>query len=503
MRRSKTPSFITEIPLRVTSGQEAKLLTRLEAARQVYNAVLGESRKRLVTMRRSPDYEAARKLPRGKERTEAFGRVRAAFGFREFDLHTYARQFSHAWLGEHLDSLTLQTVASRAYRAVNEYALGKRGKPRFKGKGQFDSVEGKNNSSGILWRENRVKWSGLELEAIISSSDPVTAHGLSCPIKFVRLVRRKLNGRNRFYVQLINQGQPYRKPHHQLGQGVVGLDIGPSTIAVVSEQDAFLEPFCPELADKQAEIRRLQRKLDRQRRAGNPQNYNPDGTPKKGTSIWRKSGRQQATEAKLADLHRKLAAHRQSLHGHLVNRVLAMGDVFKLEKVSYRAYQKRFGRSVGRRAPGRFVSHLRCKAGRAGGTVDEFPTRPTRLSQTCHGCGTIEAKPLSKRWHTCSCGVAGQRDLYTAFLASCVEEGRLRADQARERWPGADLLLRAALSQIQPASGGYLPASFGLSQRQSRSPVKAEVNAIEAHLREAQAGEVAEPSEPHPIYGWG
>jgi hypothetical protein len=40
MGRAKTPSFVTEIPLLVSPAEERILLSRLEAARQVYNACL-------------------------------------------------------------------------------------------------------------------------------------------------------------------------------------------------------------------------------------------------------------------------------------------------------------------------------------------------------------------------------------------------------------------------------------------------------------------------------
>src|SRR5260370_40489454 len=42
----RTPSFVCEVPLRVSRAQERRLLARLEAARQVYNACLGEARRR-------------------------------------------------------------------------------------------------------------------------------------------------------------------------------------------------------------------------------------------------------------------------------------------------------------------------------------------------------------------------------------------------------------------------------------------------------------------------
>lgn len=179
--------------------------------------------RRLNLLRQSKVYQAARKLPRGpkasaqaKARTNAFKVVREAHGFSEFSLHTYVTQFNHCWIGDHLDSVSLQTIATRAYRAVNDYFLGKRGRPRFKGYNQVDSIEAKSNQAGIRWRTDHVGWAGLNLKAVIPPNDRVIAHGLICPVKYARIVRRKHDGRNRFVVQLVNHGQPYRKKEDRL-----------------------------------------------------------------------------------------------------------------------------------------------------------------------------------------------------------------------------------------------------------------------------------------------
>lgn len=510
MAKAKTNSFIVEVPLEITPAEEKRLLARLEAARQVYNACLGESLKRLSLLRQSKAYRAAQKMRRGrtgkgatqkqrdaaKARAGAFRKANAAVGFREYDLHAYAKQFNHCWIGEHLDINTIQKLATRAFKAVQQHAFGKRGRPRFKGRNQMDSVEGKSNASGIRWREPFVEWLGLRLKTIVDWNDPVIAHGLAARVKYARIVRRKIKGRNRFYVQLVCEGKPFQKPKNYLGEGDAGLDLGPSTIATVAEQEAFLAPFCDELEPRQREIRRLQRQIDRQRWANNRHCYDEQGRSIKGKRPTNKSARQRKTETKLAELYRQQAAHRKSLHGQTVNRVLRMGNVFKLEKLSYLAFQRQYGRSVGMRAPGMFVELLRRKAESAGAEVIEFPTRTTRLSQTCHGCGTVEKKSLSERWHKCDCGVEAQRDLYSAFLARCVEDGRLNGDRAQAAWSdGVDDLLRVALSQAaqraaarrrraQPASGrtrGHRspPSSFGLGQRQSGSPVECYVKSSE------------------------
>jgi hypothetical protein len=267
MESRKNPTFITEYPLRVDAAQERVLLVRMDAARQIYNACLGESLKRLRLMRESRIYQAARKMRYCKQRSLAFRQAREAHGFREYDLHAYAVQFSHSWLGKHVDSSTTQKIASRAFGAAMMYALGKHGKPRFKGKNQLISVEGKSNKTGIRWQGDRVEWMKLVLPAIIDENDSVQIHGLQAPVKYVRLLSRNVGNRRRFYAQLVCEGEPYRKSKNTLGQGRVGLDVGPSTVAVVSENGARLELFCHPLETPKKEMRKLQRKLDRQRRA--------------------------------------------------------------------------------------------------------------------------------------------------------------------------------------------------------------------------------------------
>ena len=47
MKKSTTPTFLLELPLRVDAGQAKRLRAHFEAARCLYNALLGEALKRL------------------------------------------------------------------------------------------------------------------------------------------------------------------------------------------------------------------------------------------------------------------------------------------------------------------------------------------------------------------------------------------------------------------------------------------------------------------------
>lgn len=66
MAKSKTPTFITELPLIVSDAQEQVLLARLEAGRQLYNACLGEAVRRVQLIKQSKLYQFARSLPKTK-----------------------------------------------------------------------------------------------------------------------------------------------------------------------------------------------------------------------------------------------------------------------------------------------------------------------------------------------------------------------------------------------------------------------------------------------------
>ncbi|KLU62420.1 putative transposase DNA-binding domain protein [Peptococcaceae bacterium CEB3] len=474
----KSESFVCEIPLRVSESQAKILNARFEVARQMYNALLGEGLRRLSLMRQSIAYNRARAIPptdslRQNERSNLFKQARDTYGFSEYALSRYATQVRDSWLGEHLDAHTVQKLTKRAFNAVSRVAYGKAKKVRFKGKRGLHSVEGKSQGSAIKWKEDQVAWSGINLPMVKDAlKDPVIAYGLAYRVKYVRLVRRLINGKDRFYAQLVLEGKPYQKPEHILGTEIVGLDIGPSTIAYVGETQGALTMFCEPIVRNHREIRRQQRHIDRQRRANNPDCYDEKGRAIKGQHPSKKSRRMKASLGKLSEMFRKEAAYRKSLHGRLANQILSVGININTEKLSYRAFQKTFGKSVGVRAPGMFVDILQRKAESAGGEVNKFNTRTTALSQVCH-CGERHKKPLKQRVHECTCGVMMQRDLYSAYLARFVKDDVLHATEASLAWSGAQSLLRAAWGDSQQlASGRAIPASFGVYRSQSESSEK-------------------------------
>jgi putative transposase len=468
---SKT--FIHELPLKTEPKMEKEINICLDMGGMLYNVVLKETLKRLSLMKQSKLWQKACKAK--KNRTELFRKALKIHGFSDYSLQKFTILTKNkCCIGKHLDTHVCQKISTRAYLAVDKYLKKIRGKPRFKRRGWISSLEGKDNKAGIRFKDGKVYWRGLKIPVILDKKDPylIESNALNSKVKFCRIIRKNIKGKHRYFVQLILEGKPLIKDKNISKNEVVGLDIGPSTIAFFSSEKAGLKAFCEELEPFSKNIGSIQRKMDRSRKILNPQNYEKDGRIKKGKLTWVKSNRYKKKQKTLSGFFRKLKEYRKRLHGKLANNICKLGNHIKTEKIFYKEWQKTFGKSIGRRSPATFLNILRRKVENTGGQLEEFSTKTTCLSQVCHKCKTKKKKKLSQRWHEC-CGFRSQRDLYTAFLSYHVKNNVLDINQAKLAWPSAQSLLEQAISRLnQVANGKSRLASFGLSQRQSSSLVK-------------------------------
>jgi len=485
MAKATTSSFVTQIPLKTSSKEQVNLKKIFWSAKQQYNALLGECLKRLNAMRADKRFKEAiahyKKKGRKGAAKSLFKQLAKDYAYSEYDLHGYTKQFNTKGNPLSIGSTISQKLATRAFNAVKEYELKKRGKPRFKGFRGINSIEDKRINANLRLKNNILHYKKLQFPLLYDPKDPIHYHGLSSKIKYARIVKRSFNGRVRYFTQLICEGMPWIKSKNKAGKATIGLDIGPQTIAIVSEEQkhASLHVFANELKQKRKTRKKLQQKIARQIRAANPTCYEPDVWAKKDKQWKKKQGKCirrkrpvnrtkafKKTASKLADMARRQAAHRKIQHGKLTNEVLRIGNHIKTEDLSYKAFQRLFGRSVGLRAPGMFVTLLKRKAENADGRVEEISTYKTKLSQSCH-CGEQKKKPLRQRWHTCSCGVNVlgknvQRDLYSAYLACFVENNTLIVDRAQKAWSGMEIALHTAMSKMKHStSRSSRPASLG------------------------------------------
>ena len=183
-KKSKTTTFLLELPLVVEPGPAKRIRAHLEAARQFSNAILSEGQRRLRQMRSDPAWQAARALPKTQkqERKTAFSALRTQYGFSEYALHEYAKTARVSWLAEHIEAVLAQTLATRAYQALNRVCVGKAKRVRFKSRGRgLDSIENKRNDTGLRFElqkptddhQGSLVWNTDHLPALIDWNDPV------------------------------------------------------------------------------------------------------------------------------------------------------------------------------------------------------------------------------------------------------------------------------------------------------------------------------------------
>ena len=456
-RPKGAPTHVRSWALRPDLWQAKVIGVRFRAGMRVYNAVLGEFVKRGRAVKADPAWAVARELPHRdrdelKARSAAFRAVETAHGFDRGAAQSYASNLRKAWVREQMPAQEAQNLGARAFDAVRLWHVGKCGKPRFKsvkrglhslaskdGNGALrPRVDGSGRLVGLQWgaglvisiaRPAQTGRRGKEQQAELAEIEALIATG---KVLSARIVRTLVKGVDTFRMQLVCDGPPARR--HPVGDGRVAFDLGPSEIAVAVERtdgswSGWVEPLAEQIRRDTARLRRSQRKLDRQHRAGSPHCFHADGTHKTGGCSWERSEAANKTSMHMAEWHRRLAKHRKSLHGALTNRMFGHGVDVACEKLDYRAWQKNFPRSVRDRAPGLLVEIIGRKAESAGGNrLYQFNPTTTALSQICL-CGNRKKKSLNQRVHRCECGIEEHRDIFSAYLALHVHQAEDGSDR--------------------------------------------------------------------------
>ena len=274
---------------------------------------------------------------------------------------------------------------------------------------------------------------------------------------YAALKCEEIRGRLRVFIHLTIEGKAKRKfnkdgsARHKYGTGVVGCDIGTQTIAYTSGTECGLKNLAERgnaITRSERKERLFLRKLERSRRVMNPQNYNKDGTVRKGFKKWTFSKNYIRDRKKLSELQRKNSINRHLAIREDVNHIRSLGDIFITEsknakKLMVKAKEttvnektgkfnrkKRFCKSIKNRCPGYFQSHVKDVFLLTGGKYFEVPY-DYRASQYDHTNGEYVKRKLSERMFALSDGTTAQRDLYSSFLlynASTDNTGQLILD---------------------------------------------------------------------------
>lgn len=478
MKRSSTDTCCLTLPLKTEKWQEDRLTKRFEIARQIYNSLLGIELKKLRKLEQTPEYKALQekilsldwKNPKHKsELNKLYNQKKKLLddaGIRNGDFEKDVKEIYKHFNNKNDDgsfkskpkkaskktgksvasNVAVHGIAAQVWQAFEKMLYSNGKQVHFKKKGDIYSLRGYSakNSSGveIIFRGDHIEWNGLRLPLKLDPKNAYEAEMLDKRVKFVRILRKPGKSKDRWYAQLALEGKPAIKRDattgmlvHPVGHGTVGLDIGPQTLAYSSADTTDLLELADQVENIEHEKRLLQRKMDRSRRAMNPDNYNKDGTIKRGVKLTRnKSKRYCRLQKELAYIQHCQAETRKRQHTELANHLLSLGDCFYVEDMSWPALahraketeisaktgkfkrKKRFGKSIADKAPATLIGILQQKCISLGLPGILKVPLSLKASQYNHITKEYISKELSQRWNTMPDGKRIQRDLYSAFL---------------------------------------------------------------------------------------
>ena len=300
-----------------------------------------------------------------------------------------------------------------------------------------------------------ISWINLNVKCIPIEDKAYLEEALTHDISYCDIQRMAFPNGYHYYVNIYLEGDApaeFESPKND-----IGIDPGVSTIAANRENKCFLFELAPDTRQYGKSICVLERKMDKSKRISNPNKFNADGTViKNNKDRWVFSGKYYQTLWKMRTLYRKKSAYTKQSHNIQIKEILKEGCSIIVEKMNFSALQKRakktersetptningkvvykfkkkkrFGKSLNNRAPSSFLTLLKEKAVRYGGSYSEIRTQSYKATQYNHVTDTCKVIPLSQRFKMVG-EYQVQRDLYSAFLIRCTDITLAHADRGK------------------------------------------------------------------------
>ena len=466
--------FVVSFPLQTEKWQEDRIDKMLRILSVLYRDKQEALLKRYIHLSHSPEFKEKKEECRKKAKgaTGVFQKFMADNGFSEYGIGAFFSQSdkrdtaTNEQLVSHgLNSSIVEYLSQSAWKAW-EKKLFENGKNIHIDK-DISILKSRKKSGYIIgfeysfsdfhirmYAQKPKRHMLFEIPFEVNRTSEYELFAMQQEVRNIAITRQEIRGKRKYYVQFSFAGKPYNKGR-ALGTGVVGIDPGPSKMAIVGENRILLTRLADGIEEDERKTALLRRKLDRSKRATNPEMFNEDGTIKKGVRQSVFSGHYKKTRAELAEAQRKLAAKRKIAHNQLANEVLAMGSEFRVEKNTFAGMQrrakegkqnaqgknlskKRFGKSLKEHAPSEFLAILKNK-------VEQYPEGryveiPASMACTQFDFtnGEFTKHELKERTIRTSDGRRHDRDALAAFNVKHARldrvEGRKKMEKDKENF---------------------------------------------------------------------
>lgn len=378
MAENKMMSVVT-IPLKTEKWQEDILQKRFELCRKVYNNMLHYEIKQLNKALHDKRYVDAKKMinevykieddkekklkkrsTEYKEAVKTSNDVLKEYGLTEYGFKSEVLAQRAVYKTNISSTVASLSIATPMWAAMDKFLFGNGNKLHYKKYDSFGSMasDGKSgirmvdcNGKTVFSREpNQKVWiymgcpqgKTLLMPIMVDEKDLYKIEMLSRKIKIIRIIRKLCGSKYRYYAQMTVEGAPairYDKNGNEknpVGTGKVGVYIDTTSITLALE-NGEIKTLSLQYDNKSADrIAELQRYMDNSRRAMNPDNYNEDGTIKKGITVdgkrkrlrWINSNGYNRARIELKNLYRIESEKRTLERQVIANNVISCGDRF-------------------------------------------------------------------------------------------------------------------------------------------------------------------------------
>lgn len=436
-------SFTVDVPLAASRRDDVILRQKGQAAGKLSNALLALWRPRFDSMRADPAWRAAGAARDNEARAAAFKALRVR---HKLDLTTqdagnlaFAQWKRSGWMADVITGQVALCVGRQTWSALQNWCYGHTDRPSFQPSHEYLSIRTSTVREGCMlsadtmtlrWPQPgrrkrkdlaiRLKWTGAERDKRLNGGRIV-----SCGVT---------HRGGMWFAQIKVKGTPYRSAAYldaarAVVGGRVGIDPGVSHFAAVGQSASAKIPLAaPGILEARRQDalleRRLQRAVDRSRRASNPDCYKADGQAIKGKRPLKSSAAGRRLAKKLARAQRVAAEHREQDAVTAARQIMLLGGRIATEANDFRTWQaSRYGKRMGLTRPGKIKDAIKRELAVVHGRHLETVPQSLGLSQFCF-CGAKAKKDLSQRTHSCPvCGIGPlDRDLTSALLVRLISE---------------------------------------------------------------------------------
>ncbi len=406
---------VVTFPLKTEKWQEDVLFKRFEVCRSIYNAMLGYELKQYRKMTSLEDWKKSLELIYSVYKTEDAKEKKAIkasseykeallkqrdllkeYGFSGFSFGATAIRFAQHYKGIIPTKLAQMSIGIPMWTAFDKLLFGNGDIVHFKkhdtwssivtdGRSGIRIVSADNKTTGKM--DSAAKYfclysskegKDLKMPLKVDKKDLWLLEMMERDIHTVRILRKKVKGTCKYYVQISVTGAPAIKYNrdgkelHPVGDKKLGIYIDTTSITIVDNESVRTIDITMDNKIEE-EIAKVNRYLDSSRRATNPDNFNEDGTIKKGIVKdgqkhplkWTYSGGYKKARDKKANLQRVQAEQRKLRANKLANDIMAMGSEIVINDYPFQAaaMRKKFAEGEEKDEKGRFKK--KAKAGKA------------------------------------------------------------------------------------------------------------------------------------------